>query len=202
MNRLFSRKIDFLWLFDRERLMMAATMEVFPLMVMMDTRWDGLDPHEVTDRRRTYGENTISLPLGRRHCSIAFMSGRELEDFLGKLSNRFVSVVRKGMEPFIELQGSRLVPGDIVFLVDGELIPADIRLIEAEDLKVDQHLLTGSNIPVEKTPFLSPRTSAVVSVTSLPDICLAGTAIVSGKARGVVISTGPATYLGKIIYGY
>ena len=202
INRLFSRKIDFLWLFDRERLVMAATMEVVPLMEMMDTRWDGLDPHAVSDRRRTYGQNVISLPLGRRHCNIASMNGRELEGFLTSISNRFVSVVRKGMEPYVELQGSRLVPGDVVSLVDGDIIPADIRLIEAEHCMVTQHLLTGSNIAVTKSPFLSPGHSALMSVTGMSDICLAGTAMISGKARGVVISTGPATYLGKIIYGY
>ena len=202
MFRFYSRKIDFLWLFDRERLVMAATMMPDRLMLMMETDDTGLDSHEVTERRRSYGENVISLPLGRRQCHVGLMNGRDLEGFLSQLAGRFISVVRKGMKPFAALQGSRLVPGDLVFFVEGDIVPADIRVIEADGLEVDQHILTGVSGPVTKSADLGKGVSAIVSVTALADICLAGSVVVGGKALGVVVSTGPATYLGKIIYGY
>lgn len=202
MFRFYRRKIDLLWLFDRERLVMAATMMPDRLMLMMETDYSGLNPHEVTERRRSYGENVISLPLGRKKCHVGCMSGHYLEEFINHLSNRFISVVRKGMEPFIELQGSRLVPGDIIFLIVGDIVPADIRLVEADGFEVDQHIFTGLNESVKKSATLEGGISAIISVIGLTDICLAGSVVVGGKARGVVVSTGLATYLGKVIYGY
>lgn len=97
-----------------------------------------------------------------------------------------------------EIEISRLVPGDIVMLAAGDMVPADMRLIQAKDLFVSQASLTGESDPTEKKTVLSKEAHRSGSVVDLDNICFMGTNVVSGSATGIVFSTGNNTYLGTI----
>jgi|688.fasta_scaffold61667_2 magnesium-transporting ATPase (P-type) len=88
-----------------------------------------------------------------------------------------------------------LVPGDIVMIKAGDRVPADLRLIEVQSLRVDEALLTGESVPVEKSA------ESVEEIAELGDrFCLAysGTLATYGRASGVVVATGAATEIGKV----
>ncbi|MFK3822511.1 magnesium-translocating P-type ATPase, partial [Pseudomonas yamanorum] len=99
-----------------------------------------------------------------------------------------------------------LVAGDIVQLSAGDMIPADIRLIESRDLFISQAVLTGEALPVEKYDTLGDVTQKSATSTAadqgnlldLPNICFMGTNVVSGRAQAVVVATGPRTYFGSL----
>ena len=92
-----------------------------------------------------------------------------------------------------ELPLEKLVVGDVVHLAAGDMIPADLRILEAKDLFVSQSALTGESEPVEKTGLPDSR-----EVPALQKRCLAftGSSVVSGSARGVVAAVGDGTVLG------
>lgn len=94
------------------------------------------------------------------------------------------------------LPSSEIVPGDCIFFKEGEIVSADLRLIEDTSLLVDESSMTGESIPVWKDSkkVLSEETQ----VYDLENMLLAGTSIVRGEGKGVVVSTGPATYFGRI----
>ncbi len=88
-----------------------------------------------------------------------------------------------------------VVPGDVVVLQAGDIVPADLRIVSASDLVVDQTVLTGESLPAAKSAVVgSPRKSVV----GAPNLCLSGTAVVSGRANAVVIATGARTYFGAL----
>lgn len=99
-----------------------------------------------------------------------------------------------------------LVPGDIVLLSAGDMVPADLKLVESRDLFISQAILTGESIPVEKYDTLgdiSAKSLEPVSPTEnelleISNICLMGTNVTSGTARGIVVATGSNTYLGSL----
>jgi Mg2+-importing ATPase len=91
---------------------------------------------------------------------------------------------------------SQLVPGDIVQLSAGDMIPADVRLISAKDLFIIQATLTGESLPVEKIE--APDTRQGVGLLERSNSCFLGTSVESGTGKAVVIATGPNTYFGHI----
>lgn len=97
-----------------------------------------------------------------------------------------------------EIGISSLVPGDIVKLAAGDMIPADIRIIETKDLFVSQGTLTGESEAIEKRAEASGGDSRERSIVELENICFMGSNVVSGSATGIVVSTGNNTYLGTI----
>lgn len=103
------------------------------------------------------------------------------------------NVVRGGKEK--EIRVEKVVPGDIVHLSAGSMIPADIMLIDSKDLFVNQSVFTGESVPVEK---VAQNTNDAKEIFSIPNICLMGSSVVSGRATGVVIDTGFTTYLGRM----
>ena len=104
------------------------------------------------------------------------------------------TVLRDGAKQEIKLP--EIVPGDIIYLSAGDIIPADSRLVTAKDLFVNQSALTGESFPVEKTP--SPVKGRETSVTEWTNYFFMGTSIVSGTATAVVVKTGSSTEYGKI----
>ncbi len=88
-----------------------------------------------------------------------------------------------------------LAPGDIVLLESGDKIPADLRLIEAKNLRTEEAALTGESVPAEKTTGPVP---ANATVGDRENIAFSGTMVVSGRATGVVVATGSETELGRI----
>ncbi|HXY31586.1 MAG TPA: magnesium-translocating P-type ATPase [Gemmatimonadaceae bacterium] len=99
-----------------------------------------------------------------------------------------------------EVPMDQLVPGDIVYLSAGDMIPADVRLIAAKDLFVAQAALTGEAIPVEKAER-APEPPTPVAITEMPTICFMGTSVVSGTATAVVLATGSNTSFGRMAKG-
>ena len=95
-----------------------------------------------------------------------------------------------------EIEVKLLVAGDIIFLSAGDMIPADIRLIEAKDLFLSQSTLTGESLPAEKHVDLSDRNEK--NPLELVNLCFMGTAVVSGSGTAVVLETGEHTYLASL----
>ncbi|EKK5269565.1 magnesium-translocating P-type ATPase [Cronobacter dublinensis] len=101
-----------------------------------------------------------------------------------------------------------LVPGDIVLLSAGDRVPADLRLLASRDLFISQAILSGESLPVEKYDITADvqgkgassaqRPAADVNLPDRSNICLMGTSVASGTARGVVVATGPQTWLGSL----
>ena len=96
---------------------------------------------------------------------------------------------------WLELPRRQIVPGDIVRLSAGDLVPADARLLRSQDLHVQQAALTGESMPVEKC--LAEAKSDETGATR-PDLVFLGTSVVSGTATAQVIATGPRTSFGDI----
>lgn len=105
------------------------------------------------------------------------------------------TVLRDGAKKEIPL--SSLVPGDIIHLSAGDIVPADSRVISQKDLYVDQSGLTGESFPVEKT---TTATTAVgnATITEASNYVFLGTSVVSGTAAAVAVRTGGSTEYGKI----
>jgi Mg2+-importing ATPase len=93
-----------------------------------------------------------------------------------------------------------LVPGDVVALAAGDMLPGDLRLLTSKDLFVNQAMLTGESMPVEKLASAMPL-STVVAAHELPNIGLMGTNVVSGTATGVVVATASDTTFGSVASG-
>lgn len=111
------------------------------------------------------------------------------------------AVLRAGMERAQEIPLAELVPGDIVQLAAGDMIPADLRVLSAKDLFVSQAMLTGESIPVEKHGVLLAGKQADSKSAGLLEqntICFMGSNVVSGSATAVVVVTGDATYFGAM----
>lgn len=106
------------------------------------------------------------------------------------------AVLRADSDRAREVPISELVPGDIVQLAAGDMIPADVRILSAKDLFVSQAMLTGESIPVEKYPM--PSNAARGNALDLENICFMGSNVVSGTATAVVGVTGDATYFGAM----
>ncbi|HEX7517717.1 MAG TPA: HAD-IC family P-type ATPase, partial [Chthoniobacterales bacterium] len=103
-------------------------------------------------------------------------------------------VMRDGKECDIPI--AEIVPGEIVILQAGALIPADLRLISAKDFFVSQSSLTGESMPVEK--HAEPADVTGRGLIELQNACFQGSNVVSGTARGVVVNTGSRTHFGSI----
>lgn len=128
----------------------------------------------------------LSYALDRR-------SNRAVEA-LGKRVQSRTIVLRDGQEE--EIRTSEVVPGDIVILQAGSLIPADLRLLWTKDFFVGQSVLSGESMAVEKTaePNAHPDRAAIEQQNA----CFLGTTVTSGSARGLVINTGTRTIFGAI----
>lgn len=111
---------------------------------------------------------------------------------LQRLVHVRASVIRNGVAREIHLDD--VVPGDVLELSAGDLVPADVRLIESYDLHVDQHVLTGESVPVEK----SAKGLAATDPLDDPRMCFQGSTIQTGYARAMALATGPDTYFGSI----
>ena len=110
-----------------------------------------------------------------------------------------VSVRRRpvsGVGDFAEVPLDTLVPGDVVQLSAGDMIPADLRLVEAKDLFINQSALTGEAMPAEK--YAHACEQHFDDVFDLPNICFMGANVISGYATGVIVRTGGHTFFGKL----
>ena len=104
------------------------------------------------------------------------------------------TVLRDGTKQDVKL--SEIVPGDIIYLIAGDLVPADSRLISAKDLNLNQSPLTGEAFPVEKNA--SPLPTVTSELTGWSNYVFLGTSVVSGTGTAVVVKTGSLTEYGEI----
>ena len=112
---------------------------------------------------------------------------------LQKMLSLHCKVLREGAKK--EVNSNELVPGDIIFLEIGDKIPADLRLIDAVNLKVDESALTGESVSSLKNPKAVPQKSVLGERSSMAWM---GTNVVNGYAKGIVVATGMQTEFGKI----
>jgi magnesium-transporting ATPase (P-type)/predicted PurR-regulated permease PerM len=127
---------------------------------------------------------------------IGFIQEGKAEKALDAIRNMLThqAMVRRDNKNFL-IPAEQLTPGDIVSIESGDKVPADLRLIQVKNLRVDESMLTGESLPVEK------NNAAVDARAALGDrFCLAysGTLVTYGTALGVVVSTGDKTEIGRI----
>lgn len=101
----------------------------------------------------------------------------------------------KRNDKIIVINTKKLVPGDIIYLESGETVPADIRILSCESLKVDESALTGESVPVQKSANVLKEN---LILQEQKNMLFLGTSITNGKCIGIVISTGKNTEIGKI----
>ncbi|MCC8246127.1 cation-translocating P-type ATPase [Saccharothrix luteola] len=118
------------------------------------------------------------------------VTDRALATLLGRSAVR-ATVVRDGQDR--EVTADELVPGDVVRLAAGDVVPADCRLLDGDGLEVDESSVTGESLPVTKDP--APVVAADLADRS--SMLYEGTTIAAGEALGVVVATGDATEVGR-----
>lgn len=127
---------------------------------------------------------------------IGFVQEGKAEKALEAISDMLTleaDVIRGGEK--LRIDAEEIVPGDIVLLASGDKVPADLRLLETRELRIEEAMLTGESIPSEKTP------ETVEEKAGLGDrSCMAfsGTLVTSGRGRGVAVATGQHTQIGQI----
>jgi magnesium-transporting ATPase (P-type) len=155
-----------------------------------------------------FGSAVITLLLGRLvdtaviigvvviNAFIGFLQEGKAERALDAIRNMLslhATVLRDGQRR--EIEAEDLVPGDVVFLVSGDKVPADLRLLETKSLSIDEAVLTGESAPVEKS------TSPVAEKAVLGDrdcMAFSGTLVTYGLGKGVVVAIGGGTEIGHI----
>ena len=119
---------------------------------------------------------------------------RKAIEALQQLASPKALVRRDGRE--FEIPSGKLVPGDIVFLEAGRQVPADLRLLEAVNLKIEESALTGESVPVDKT------TAAIggekKSIGDMTNMAYMSTTVTYGRGEGIVTATGMSTEIGRI----
>jgi len=113
---------------------------------------------------------------------------------LKKMASPTAKVLRDGKTQ--EIPAAQLVPGDVVILETGDIIPADLRLVESSNLKIEEASLTGESVPSEKKASME-----LADVTPLGDrrnMAYMSTIVTYGRGKGVVVETGGSTEIGKI----
>jgi P-type Mg2+ transporter len=120
-------------------------------------------------------------------------SGKAMEKLQEMVETNCV-VIRSGKEAEIPME--EIVPGDLVLLHAGAIIPADLRLLTTKDFFIGQSALTGESMPVEKNA--APCDLADKGIIELTNACFQGSNVISGTARAVVVNTGNRTYFGSI----
>lgn len=165
----------------------AMTDMVFPYFALLGSAPEDFDPLTVVIIL------TMVIISGTLRFVQESRSGNAAEKLLAMITTT-CTVTRREQEK-IEIPMDDLVVGDIVHLAAGDMIPADVRILEAKDLFISQSGLTGESEPVEKTPSRSVQKE---SITDYTNIAFMGSNVISGSAAAVVVSTGDATLFGSM----
>ena len=123
-----------------------------------------------------------------------YRAGRAMEA-LRSMAAPVAVVIRDGEET--TLPARWLVPGDVVLLRTGDRVPADLRLLQAVNLQLEEAALTGESLPVEKQ--IEPLAAAQLSVGDRNNMAYSGTAVSYGRGTGLVVATGMLTEFGRIV---
>jgi Mg2+-importing ATPase len=122
-----------------------------------------------------------------------YKAGQEAEK-LSEMVKATATVYRDGRAHEIKMRD--IVPGDIVDLFAGDMIPADLRILSSKDLFINQSSLTGESFPIEKT--FGPLPGTPQALTDLSNIAFMGSSVISGTGLGLVIQTGIRTQFGEM----
>lgn len=169
-------------------LISAATDIIFPHFSLFGGSPEDVDPLTVVIIV------TMVLISGTLRFVQESRSGNAAEKLLAMITT--TCTVSRRNEEKIELPMDDLVVGDIIHLSVGDMVPADVRLLDAKDLFVSQASLTGESEPIEKTPHYTNATPN--TITDYCNIAFMGSNVVSGSATAVVVRTGDHTLFGNM----
>ncbi|KFM98587.1 magnesium transporter [Bacillus clarus] len=203
---------------NRDLLIEIATRDVKSVFAYFKTTRDGLSMKEAQKRIQMYGRNELSSKRALLAEVIMKLSGMipgvSKQKVDNELQRETVTVSRvdgcnvQGLNnesKMMKLPVEELVPGDMIFLTEGDTVPADVRIIYANDLLVNESVLTGNDASIEKFEscyhlerkrFIPLKRMKDYNPLQLENVCFKGTYIVKGNAKAVVISTGKNTYSG------
>jgi Ca2+-transporting ATPase len=151
----------------------------------------------VTLLLKEFIDTGVILAVVLLNALIGFLQEFKAEESVRSLKQLLVSkarVVRDGREK--DIPGTELVPGDMVLLASGARVPADLRLIHTNELRIDEAMLTGESLPVEKHTAPLPQDNLMAADQT--NMAFMGTSVINGRAKGVVFATASATMLGAI----
>ncbi len=141
-------------------------------------------------------DSIIILGTSLLNCFMGFLQESKAEDAIGKLKNyskNYIIVKRNGK--YQKIESKNLVIGDYIILEAGDKIPADARIIKSYFGQVDESILTGESLSVDKT---EETISEDVLISERKNMVYSGTVLISGKIEAIVVATGMNTELGKI----
>nr|MDO8111529.1 cation-transporting P-type ATPase [Candidatus Sigynarchaeota archaeon] len=115
---------------------------------------------------------------------------------LKQLAKNVCTVIRDGSK--IVVESSKIVPGDILYLQEGDRIVADARVLNANNFFVNESSITGESVPINKKANTIPTTTAIAGIQDIGNCIFSGTFVTKGNARAMVFSTGPSTEIGRI----
>jgi Ca2+-transporting ATPase len=144
-----------------------------------------------------FGDTIAILLIVVLNALLGFVQERRAEqalDALTKMASPSARVLRGGKVQ--EIASRKLVPGDIVVLEAGDSIPADLRLVEANELEVEESALTGESMPVSKNAKAKVESDA--GIAERVNMAYMGTSTTRGRGRGIVVHTGAETQIGRI----
>ena len=144
----------------------------------------------------SFRDGTIMFIIVLINAVIGYFQEHKAErimDSLKKLVQSPAKVFRNG--ELSELPQAQLVPGDVLYLEEGDKIPADVRIIESFNLRTNDFSLTGESMPQEKHSNTIQKKSTLADRDNMAYV---GTTVASGNAKGVIVATGMETELGKI----
>lgn len=143
-----------------------------------------------------YTDTIVILFVVFINAIVGFMQEEKAALILRDLKKYETSTCKvKRNDKIIVINTKELVPGDIIYLESGETVPADIRILSCESLKVDESALTGESVPVQKSANVLKEN---LILQEQKNMLFLGTSITNGKCTGIVISTGKNTEIGKI----
>ncbi|MDR0381433.1 MAG: magnesium-translocating P-type ATPase [Oscillospiraceae bacterium] len=151
----------------------------------------------VTSSAPDYFTVCVLLSLIAASSLVAFVQSQRSHtaaESLSKMISNRTSVLRDGQ--WAEIPIAHVVPGDVVRLSAGDMLPADVRFLSTKDTFVAQAALTGESNPVEKFSDAAPDAGS--APTDLPNVGFMGSNVVSGSAAGLVLATGGDAYLGSL----
>ena len=146
---------------------------------------------------RDYNDTSVILAVVALNSLIGFIQeyrARKAMRALVRLASPLAVVVRAGQE--LAVPSADLVIGDLVVLSAGTRVPADLRLIRTRHMAIDESLLTGESVPVEK--ITDPLNDMTLMAADQINMAFAGTAVAHGRGRGLVVRTGADTQLGRL----